>query len=133
VVVRETKSTTERDYVNLIELAGTADGRSTQVAGTLYGKQEAPRIVAIDHHIVDLPPSSHMLIVRNEDIPGMIGRVGTILGDAGINIANMDVGTGPGGDAALMALSVAEPVPEEVVARLRAQPGILDARAIELD
>jgi len=131
--VRETKSTTERDYVNLIELSGTGAGRSTQVAGTLYGKQEAPRIVAIDHHIVDLPPSSHMLIVRNEDVPGMIGRVGTILGDAGINISNMDVGTGPTGDAALMALSVAAPVPPEVVEALRRQPGIIDARAIDLE
>ena len=62
----------------------------------------------------------------------MIGRVATILGEAGLNIDDMDVGTGPGGDAALMAISLAQPVPAEVVARVRAEPGVDDARAIEL-
>ena len=71
--------------------AASAVGRRTS-PGTLYGKQDAPRIVGIDDHIVDLPPSSHMLVVRNDDVPGMIGTVGTILGDAGVNIDDMDVG-----------------------------------------
>ena len=94
LIVRETTSSSARDYVNLIELARAhRRSASTHVAGTLYGKQDAPRIVAIDDHIVDLPPSSHMLVVRNADTPGMIGRVGTILGDRGINIDEMDVGT----------------------------------------
>ena len=107
--------------------------RSTHVAGTLYGKQDAPRIVAIDDHIVDIPPSSHMLVVRNADMPGMIGNVGTFLGDAGINIDELDVGTGPTGDAALMVLSTSTAVPAAVVEQLRAQHGIVDAQAIELD
>jgi D-3-phosphoglycerate dehydrogenase len=62
----------------------------------------------------------------------MIGRVGMILGDAGLNIDDMDVGTGPGGDAALMAISLAQAVPTEVVERVRAEAGVDDARAIEL-
>ena len=64
--------------------------RRTHVAGTLYGKQDAPRIVAIDDHIVDIPPSSHMLVVHNEDVPGMIGVVGTMFGEHGINICELD-------------------------------------------
>src|SRR3954464_1758545 len=92
LVVRERTSSSARDYVNLIELRGhTADG-STHVAGTLYGKQDAPRIVAIDDYILDLSPSSHMLVVRNEDTPGMIGLVGTVLGDGGINIDELALG-----------------------------------------
>ncbi len=64
--MRETSSASARDYVNLVGAARPRRDRATHVAGTLYGKQDAPRIVGIDDHIVDLPPSSHMLVVRNE-------------------------------------------------------------------
>ncbi|MEX2100024.1 MAG: phosphoglycerate dehydrogenase [Acidimicrobiia bacterium] len=130
---REITSSSARDYVNLVELRGETSAGTTHVAGTLYGKQDAPRIVAIDGYIVDLPPSSHMLVVHNEDIPGMIGVVGTILGQARINIHELDVGRGPAGDAPLMVLSTSTPVPADVIAQLRAQPGIVDAQPIELD
>jgi D-3-phosphoglycerate dehydrogenase len=133
IAVREVMSSSARDYVNLIELRGETAAGATHVAGTLYGKQDAPRIVAIDGYIVDLPPSSHMLVVRNEDTPGMIGRVGTILGDGGVNIDELDLGRGPLGDAPLMVLSTSTPVPPEVVADLRAETGIVDAQSIELD
>ena len=131
--MRETTSSSARDYVNLIELRGHTADAITHVAGTLYGKQDAPRIVAIDDYIVDLPPSSHMLVVRNQDTPGMIGRVTTILGDVGINIDEFDLGKGPAGDKPLMVLSTSTPVPSEVVAQVRGTEGVVDARAIELD
>jgi D-3-phosphoglycerate dehydrogenase len=102
------------------------------VAGTLYGKNDSPRIVGLDDHFVDLPPSSHMLIVRNSDVPGMIGTVGSILGAAGVNIADMGVGRSPSGEAALMAISTSDAVAADVVAKIRAEAGILDAKAIEL-
>ena len=115
LVVRETTSSSARDYVNLIELRGHTAERSTHVAGTLYGKQDAPRIVAIDDYIVDLPPSSHMLVVRNIDKPGMVGRVATIVGDHGINIDEMDLGRGPSGDVSAHAPLTSTPVPPEVL------------------
>jgi D-3-phosphoglycerate dehydrogenase len=133
LTVRETKLTSVRDYVNLVELRGVCAGRPTHVAGTLYGKQAAPRIVAIDEHIVDVPPSSHMLVVRNADVPGMIGMVTTILGRAGVNIDDMDVGKTAEGEAALMAISTAQSVDVDIVDTLRHQDGVYDARAIELD
>ena len=133
LVVRETKLSSARDYVNLIELRGSFQDRETHVAGTLYGKQAAPRIVGIDDHIVDVPPSGHMLVVRNSDVPGMIGKVGTILGDAGVNVDDMDVGKTAEGQRALMVLSTTTAVPAEVVETVRAQDGIVDARAIELE
>src|SRR3954463_1672005 len=134
LVVRETTSSSARDYVNLIELRGHTADRATHVAGTLYGKNDAPRIVAIDDYIVELPPSSHMLVVRNEDRPGMVARVATILGiDHGINIDEMDLGRGPAGDVSLMLLATSTPVPPEVVTELRGTEGVVDARAIELD
>jgi D-3-phosphoglycerate dehydrogenase / 2-oxoglutarate reductase len=133
VNVRETTSSSALDYVNLVTLRGEREQGPVHVAGTLFGKRAAPRIVGIDDHSVDVPPAQHMLVVRNADEPGMIGNVGTILGAAGVNIADMDVGTNAEGDPALMAISTDEPVPRDVVDRLRAAPGILDARALELD
>jgi D-3-phosphoglycerate dehydrogenase len=134
LVVRETTSSSSRDYVNLIELRGHTAERAAHVAGTLYGKNDAPRIVAIDDYLVDMSPSSHMLVVRNEDIPGMVGTIGTILGrEHGINIDDMNLGRGPAGDVSLMLLATSTPVPAEVVAQLRATEGVVDARAIELD
>jgi D-3-phosphoglycerate dehydrogenase len=132
VVVRSTSSPSARDYVNLVTVRGVAGGRPTHVAGTLYGKSDSPRIVGLDEHIVDLPPSSHMLVVRNEDVAGVIGMVGTVLGEAGVNIDDMDVGRSPTGAAAMMAISTSSPVPAEVVEQLRARPAVLDAKAIEL-
>ncbi len=132
VIVRSTSLTAARDYVNLVTVRGVAGGRPTHVAGTLYDKSDIPRIVGFDEHIVDLPPSSHMLVIRNDDVPGVIGMVGTILGEAGINIDDMDVGRSPTGVAAMMAISTRAPVPAEVLDRLRAQPYVVDAKAIEL-
>ena len=133
LAVRETTSSSALDYVNLVSLRASVAGRPVHVAGTLFGKQEKPRIVGINEHTVDLPPASHMLVVRNSDTPGMIGTVASFLGDAGINIADMDVGTNIAGEAALMAVSTYSPVPEAVVERIRAVPGVLEAKAIELD
>jgi len=133
LAVRETKLGSARDYVNLVELRGTYQGRPTHVAGTLYGKQAAPRIVGIDDHIIDVPPSTHMVVVRNDDVPGVIGTVGTILGDAKANIDDMVVGRTRTGAAALMVLSTSTPVGDDVVAALRGADGIIDARAIDLD
>ena len=133
VVVRETKTSSSRDYVNLISISGSIGDRNVAVAGTLSGRSEQPRIVGIDDHIVDLPPSRHMLVVRNDDRPGMIGAVGSTLGRAGVNISDMALGRGPTGEHALMVLATDSVVTPEVLEDLRAQPGILDAKAIELD
>jgi D-3-phosphoglycerate dehydrogenase / 2-oxoglutarate reductase len=133
LTVRETTSGAARDYVNLVTLRGRIAGREVHVAGTLTGTQELPRIVGIDDHIVDLPPTRHMLVVHNDDRPGMIATVTTAIGDAGINISDMDVGKGPGGDAALMVLSLSDGVPSAVVSEIAGRPGILLAQPIELD
>jgi D-3-phosphoglycerate dehydrogenase / 2-oxoglutarate reductase len=77
--------------VNLI----TMRGGDHAIAGTLTGRRGEPRIVMVDDHTADVPPAAHMLVVRNDDRPGMIGLVGTVLGDAGVNIADMDVGRSP--------------------------------------
>ena len=131
IAVRETKSSDARDYVNLITVRG-GGGSTAQVAGTLFGKQQGPRIVGIDEHTLDLPPARHMLVVHNEDRPGMIGRVATVLGEAGVNISDMGVGRSPTNEAALMVMATDALVPPDVLARVIAEPGVQSARAIDL-
>ena len=129
ISVRETKSSDALDYVNLIVVRGD---QGTHVAATLFGKHQVPRIVGIDGHQVDLPPARHMLVVHNDDSPGMIGRVASVLGDAGLNISNMDVGQSPSGEAALMVIATDSSVPAEVVEQVTRQSGVHSARAIDL-
>ena len=73
-----------------------------------------------------------MLFVVNDDRPGMIGRLGVLLGDAGINIANMAVSRNRRGARALMALSVDSPLPPDLLARMRDEPGFVDVRFLVL-
>ncbi len=129
ISVREIKSSDALDYVNLIVVRGD---QGTHVAATLFGKQQSPRIVGIDGHSVDLPPAQHMLVVHNDDSPGMIGRVASVLGNAGLNISNMDVGQSPSGEAALMVIATDKTVPVEVVDEIIRQSGVHTARAFDL-
>jgi D-3-phosphoglycerate dehydrogenase len=89
-------------------------------------------LVTVDDHSVDLPPARHMLVVRNDDRPGMIGVVGSVIGRAGVNIADMDVGQSPTGESALMVLATSEPVPDAVQQELRDAAGIASVDAIDL-
>ncbi|MGE0881464.1 MAG: phosphoglycerate dehydrogenase [Acidimicrobiia bacterium] len=126
VEIRETSTSTSVDYVNLI----TIRGGGHVLAGTLVGRRGDSRLTLVDDHTVDVPPSANMLVVRNDDRPGMIGLVGTALGEAKINIADMDVGRSPKPGSALMVLSTVEPAPDSLLELLRAAPGILSVHRL---
>ena len=99
-------------------------------AGTLRGAHHLPRIVMVDDHSVELPPAGNLLVVRNNDLPGMIGVIGTLVGEAGINIADMVVGQSADGVAALMVLVTELPVPDDVCASLAEHDSIQSVRQI---
>jgi D-3-phosphoglycerate dehydrogenase len=107
---------------------------SHSVAGTLAGAgvRPEPRIVMVDDHTLEVPPAEHMLVVHNDDRPGMIGVVGMALGIAGISISSMAVGPSADGHSALMVLSTSEPVPLDLVAHLRGSDGIFGIHAVSL-
>jgi D-3-phosphoglycerate dehydrogenase / 2-oxoglutarate reductase len=126
VEVRESSSPLSHDYVNLV----TIRGADHSIGGTLVGLRGDPRIVMVDDHSVDVPPADHMLVVRNEDVPGMIAAVTGVLGDAGLNIDDMHLGRSPEGAAALMILATTSAVPDEVQATIRARPGVVSATAL---
>ena len=91
-----------------------------------------PRVVSVDEHAVEMPPATHMLVVRNDDRPGMIGTVGKQLGDSGISISSMAVGPNSDKVTALMVLSTDQAVPQDVVEKLAASEGILELHSINL-
>jgi len=126
VEVRESRSTTAVDYVNLL----TIRGGHHSLAGTVAGLNGEQRLTRIDDNIVDIPPSLNMLYVRNEDRPGMIGKVGTILGESSVNIDDMDVGRDPNGAPSTMVVATDRPVPAAVVDRLRSTPGIVSVHVM---
>jgi D-3-phosphoglycerate dehydrogenase len=124
--VRESTTTSARDFVNLITLRGPDHA----VAGTLAGVRAEPRIVMVDDHTVEVPPARHMLVVRNDDRPGMIGVVGLALGDAEVSISSMAVGPSAHASTALMVLSTDRPTPTDVLERLARADGILDVHSV---
>lgn len=120
IEVKDSSTSSTVDWINLVSVSGGGH----QIAGTLVGLRAEPRLVQIDGHTLDVPPSAHLLVVRNDDRPGVIGRVGTILGDAQLNIADMDVGRSPKGTSALMVIATTDPVPADVLEALRASDGV---------
>jgi D-3-phosphoglycerate dehydrogenase / 2-oxoglutarate reductase len=127
--VREASTSTSGDYVNLVTLRSV----SHSVAGTLTtGPHVEPRIVMVDDHRVEVAPSPHMLVIRNDDRPGMLGVVGTVLGEAGVSITAMALAPTSERTTALMVLSVDREVDPAVVATLAGRSGILGVDRVRL-
>jgi len=126
VEVRETTTSAVQDYVNLVVVRGGEHS----VGGTLAGPRSEPRIVMLDGHTVELPPADHLLVVRNDDRPGMIGLVTGALGAAGVNISDLHLGRSLVGEVALQVLALDEPAPPEVLDHLRAADGIASVHAL---
>lgn len=131
IEVRTTIRSENLLYADLIELRVKADSGERSAAGTFIRKNE-PRIVRIDDFSVDVALEGYLLVFRNDDRPGMIGRIGTLLGSRGINIAGMQLGRMRKHDVAVAVLTLDDPVPESAMEEVRAIPNIYDACLVEL-
>ncbi len=129
VQIRSVTTTSAADYVNTI----TVRGGDHAIAGTLIGLKSEARIVMVDDHTVDMPPSTHMIILRNDDRPGVIGKVGTTLGEAKINIVDMNVGRSIDGLGALMVISTHDPVPNAIAELLIETDGVTRCSVLNLE
>ena len=118
IAISEMRSPVSSDYVNLIGVRGKTETGEVSVAGTLHGKRNDHRIMQINDYDIEMAPAHYMLFFSYEDRPGVIGKVGTILGNALVNIATMDVGRPERGGTALMGLTLDNPVPPEVIAEI---------------
>ena len=132
VAVTETKSRQSEDFRSLVTVTVGDGDREVAVCGTLYADDD-PRIVRVDGYRVDAVPSGRMLVARNRDVPGVIGFVGTVLGENDVNIAGMFNGRETIGGEALTLYSLDDPVSEGVRERLLDDERITEVRDITLD
>jgi D-3-phosphoglycerate dehydrogenase len=131
VAVSQTRGLPLVGYPNLLSCQVSWEGGGRLVAGTLFADEEA-RIVQMDDFRLDGLPVGTVLVMSNDDVPGVIGRVGTLLGERGINIAEWRLGRDRRGGRALSFINLDDRVPEAVVAELSAVPGIAEVRVVEL-
>ncbi len=129
--ITETRSTEIGDFVNLIAVDVITDKSKCNIYGTLFTKKD-PRIVRINEFYVDLIPSGNLLVISNIDKPGIVGYIGTLMGDHGINIAGMTFGRVAPGGKAITVLNVDNPVPKEVLDEIKKGKNIIDAKLIKL-
>jgi D-3-phosphoglycerate dehydrogenase len=127
IEVTEERSRTPRDYTSLVTVAVD----DVEVSGTTIGPEHRHFLAGAFGFAIDLQLSPRMVFFRYDDVPGVIGRIGTMFGAAGINIANMAVSRTKEGGKALMALSVDSDPPQELVERFRGE-GFDDVRVIAL-
>jgi D-3-phosphoglycerate dehydrogenase len=130
VDVREERRRPSRDFRNLVRVEAASDLGDVRVAGTTIGKENRLWLVSALGFELDMELAPLLVFFRYDDVPGVIGRVGTLFGEAGINIANMAVSRTRRGGKALMALSIDQPAPQALVERLAAD--VDDARFIAL-
>jgi D-3-phosphoglycerate dehydrogenase / 2-oxoglutarate reductase len=119
VEVAEERRAAARDFTSLLRVTVRADGREERAAGTTIGRDHRLWLVSALGYQVEIELAPQMVFFRYDDVPGVIGRVGTMFGEAGVNIANMAVSRTRRGGKAVMALTVDSPAPPELEARLR--------------
>lgn len=127
--VREVRHDREGDYHTLVRVTVGTEAGPRSVAGTLFGNA-APRLVELFGIKVEADLAGHMLYIVNEDAPGFIGRLGTTLGEAGVNIGTFHLGRRSAGGEAILLLSVDEAVDDVLLAKVRALPGVKTAMAL---
>ena len=132
MVVSESKTTQIEDFTAFISVEVTMDHQKNLIMGTLFGNQD-PRIVRINEFFLDAIPKGDMLVINNEDEPGVVGSIGTILGKNKVNIAEMTLGRVVKGNKtfAITAINTDQPVPANVLKELKAFHPIIDAKVIK--
>jgi D-3-phosphoglycerate dehydrogenase / 2-oxoglutarate reductase len=131
VDVREERSLSARDYTNLVRVEAVSDGEALRVAGTTMGNDDRHWLVSALGFELDMELAPLLVVFRYDDVPGVIGKVGTLFGKAGVNIANMTVSRTRQGGQALMTLSIDSPAPPELVEQIHSE--FDDARFISLE
>lgn len=131
IEVKETRSADAGDYQSTIALRIKAKDKESYLAGTLYSKKD-PRIILIDNYKVEIVPEGELLLIYNNDKPGVIGNIGNLLGGNNINIARMHFGRESAGGTAISVVSVDTTPSEEIIEQIKRLPNILSVNKITL-
>ena len=130
--VREVRREREGDYHTMVRVTVATSSGERSVAGTLFGNT-APRLVELFGIKVEADLQDNMLYIVNEDAPGFIGRLGSALGEAGVNIGTFHLGRRDAGGEAVLLLSVDTPVPADVLGTILKLPGVKRATSLKFD
>ena len=128
--VSESRLSAPGDYTDMLELSAVAEGKTVSVGGAFFGA--TPRIVSINSRPVEARPHGVLLVLENTDRPGMVGRIGTLLGDHGVNIATMSLSRNQAGGTALTVLNLDTAPSEKLLSEVRSSEDIQSAQVIQL-
>jgi D-3-phosphoglycerate dehydrogenase / 2-oxoglutarate reductase len=128
--VTESRLSAPGDYTDMLELSAVAEGKTVSVGGAFFGA--TPRIVSINSRPVEARPHGVVLVLENTDRPGMVGRIGTLLGEHGVNIATMSLSRNQAGGTALTVLNLDTAPSEELLREIHASEDIHSAQVIQL-
>ena len=128
--VTESRLSAPGDYTDMLELSAVAEGKTVSVGGAFFGA--TPRIVSINSRPVEARPHGVLLVLENTDRPGMVGRIGTLLGDHGVNIATMSLSRNQAGGTALTVLNLDTAPDAALLDQIRASQDIQSAQVIQL-
>lgn len=131
LVVEEIKSTQQVDFREWLHIRAWAGEEKVSVAGSFFGLAQHPRIVRLNSQPVEIVPDGILFMMTNKDRPGIVGHLGTVLGNHGVNIANMSLGRDLEGGQALTALNIDSIPPAECLAELEADPDIGTIRIVQ--
>jgi D-3-phosphoglycerate dehydrogenase len=131
IEIKETKSSDAGDYQSMVALRLKAKDKESYFAGTLFSKKD-PRIVAIDNFKVEIVPDGELLLMYNNDKPGLIGNIGTLLGNNNINIARMHFGRETPGGKAISVVTIDTPPSSKIMDEIRKLPNILTIKQVRL-
>jgi D-3-phosphoglycerate dehydrogenase len=125
--IQETKHTESMGFTSKITMELCSDKEKHSISGTLFGKKE-PRIVALDGFQIEAIPYGYMLLISNEDVPGVVGHLGNLMGKFNINIGSMQLGRKDAGGIAVSLLNIDQRASSEVLDNLRKMANILSVR-----
>jgi D-3-phosphoglycerate dehydrogenase len=131
IQIKQIKTSVDEDFVNLVSLAVKTDKASKTVAATLSPKRQ-PRIVKIDDFYVEAEPFGQLLVMKNWDVPGIIGNIGTLMGKQNINIAAMVFGRKTPGGEAVSILNIDSPVLPDLLEKIKKIDNILEVKSVKL-
>jgi D-3-phosphoglycerate dehydrogenase len=132
IELTETKDTGSGDFTELVTVRVGSGEDAAEVSGTGVGPRNEPYLVSVWGESFYLPFADHLTVFRYADQPGMIGRIGTIFGEEGVNIASAAVGASAGGEQAVVALTTDAPVREETIGRILQLDGFSVGRSVDL-
>ncbi len=131
VRVRQSTDRQARDFASLISVRTRSAEGEHEVSGAMFGQKDA-RIVRVDGFDIDAIPAGHLVLLSNRDVPGVVGRIATFLGDAGINIARFHLGRTVAGGEAMSLIATDDPVGDDHITALGSLPNVVGARRITL-